>query len=228
MPTTDDGPATFIQDFLGSAHIFSSSVKKILEERVLRDVVGDRLTFQQYKLLRLVAGTDGHSIGEVALFLGVSNAAASKGVDKLVRRRFLHRAEDKADRRATHLTLTDQGRRVIEAYEKMRNEKMTGIFEAFPESELHRAAELLDRLSASLVAHGENPGEVCLQCGIYFRDRCLVRQLAKRNCFYARHESHKGATGVHGNGADADRADERQLSTVDVKPPARRRSARGA
>lgn len=200
------GTSALIQEFLGSAHIFSSTVSDVVEERLLRDVVGNRLTFQQFKLLRLVAMTDAHSIGDVASFLGVSNAAASKAVDKLVRRRLLRRAEGKADRRAIQLSLTDQGRRVVEAYEEARNKKMARLFRQFPAAELRRAAELLDRLSASLVDHGADPEEICLQCGIYFRDKCLVRQLLKRNCFYVRHKKGKGATGVHGNEANAKRA----------------------
>lgn len=188
--------SVLIQEFLGSAHIFSSTVSDFVEERVLREVAGDRLTFAQFKLLRLVAMTDAHSIGDVASFLGVSNAAASKAVDKLVRRRLLRRTEGKADRRAIQLSLTDQSRRVVEAYEEARNKKMAGLFEKFPAAELRRAAELLDRLSASLVDHGADPEEICLQCGIYFRDKCLVRQLVKRNCFYVRHKNRKGTTGV--------------------------------
>lgn len=188
--------AELIQEFLGSAHIFSATVSDFVEERVLRDVAGDRLTFPQFKLLRLVAMTDAHSIGDVASFLGVSNAAASKAVDKLVRRRLLRRAEGKTDRRESQLSLTDQARRVVEAYEEARNKKMARLFRQFPADELRRAGELLDRLSASLVDHGADPEEICLQCGIYFRDKCLVRQLVKRNCFYVRHKNRKGTTGV--------------------------------
>jgi len=204
MATRDT--SALIQEFLGSAHIFSSTVSDLVEERVLRDVVGGRLTFPQFTVLRLVAMTDAHSIGDVASFLGVSNAAASKAVDRLVRRRLLRRAARKADRRAIQLSLTDHGRRVVEVYEEARTKKMAGLFRRFPAAELQRAAELLDRLSASLVDHGADAEEICLQCGIYFRDRCLVRQLVKRNCFYVRHKNRKGTAGVHGNEANAKRA----------------------
>jgi len=204
MATRD--PSDLIQEFLGSAHIFSATVRSVVEERVLADVIGDRLTFSQYKLLRLVSRTDGHSIGQVASFLGVSDAAASKAVQKLVRSRLLNRAEGKPDRRTMHLSLTRLGRRWVEDYEEARNKKMAGIFEAFPADELRRAAELLDRLSASLVSHGANPEELCLQCGIYFRNKCLVRQLANRNCFYARHLIPAGAAADAGNGAKSKRA----------------------
>lgn len=199
----DRDTAELIQEFLGSTHIFSSAVSDVVEERVLAEVAGKRLTFPQFKLLRLVAMTDAHSIGDVASFLGVSNAAASKAVHKLVRRRLLRRAEGKADRRAIQLSLTDRARRVVEAYEKARNKKMARLFQEFPPAELRRTAELLDRLSASLVDHGADAGEICLQCGIYFRDRCLVRQLVKRDCFYVRHKNRKGTTGVLSGGTQS-------------------------
>ena len=175
-----------IQEFLGSVRVFSQTVRITVEEPLLGAMAGGRLSFPQYKLLRLVAGTDGHSIGEVATILGVSSAAASKGVDKLVRRRFLRRTEAKLDRRAMHLSLTEPGRRAIAAYESARDAKMLAFFKATPAADLTRAIALLDNLSASLVDHGADPEELCLQCGIYFSDKCVVRQRGNRSCYLAR------------------------------------------
>src|SRR5512142_2915279 len=102
-----------IDDFLGSAHVFASAVNDIVEARLLRDVAGDQITVSQLKLLKLVAMTDAQTIGDVASFLGVSNAAASKAVDKLVRRKLLRRDEGETDRRVIHLSLTAGSRRVL-------------------------------------------------------------------------------------------------------------------
>ena len=206
MPAADSGPSDLIQEFMGSVRVFSQTVRIVVEEPLLGEMVGGRLSFPQYKLLRLVAGAAGHSVGEVASILGISNAAASKGVDKLVRRKFLRRAEGKRDRRAMHLSLTEQGRRAVETYEHARDEKMLGIFEATPVAGLRRAVALLHRLSASLVDHGADPEELCLQCGIYFPDQCLMRQLGKRKCYYARHRVKKGTASDEANGASPKRA----------------------
>ena len=227
MTMAGGDPSDLIQEFLGSVRVFSQTVRIVVEEPLLWEMAGGRLSFPQYKLLRLVAGASGRSIGEVATILGISNAAASKGVDKLVRRRFLRRAEGKLDRRAMHLSLTEQGRRAVKTYEDARDEKMLGIFEATPVAGLRRAVALLDRLSGSLVDHGADPEELCLQCGIYFPDKCLVRQLGKRKCFNARHRVDQGAASGDAKGANATRPGKRLLPTVDVKPPARPRSARG-
>jgi DNA-binding MarR family transcriptional regulator len=190
--TTRDTSA-LIQDFLGSTHVFSATINQVVEERVLRAVAGHRLTWQQFKLLRLVAVTDSHSLGDVASFLGVSDAAASKSVDKLVRRRLLHRAAGKDDRREIHLSLTEHGRHVVEAYERARDRKMAELLAGFSPEDLRRTSQLLDRLSATLVEHGADPEQLCLQCGIYFRDRCLVRQLVGRSCYYVRHKAGRRA-----------------------------------
>jgi DNA-binding MarR family transcriptional regulator len=184
-----------IDDFLGSAHVFASAVRDVVEQGLLDRVAGGQLTVPQVKVLKLVAMTHSYTLGDVASFLDVSNAGASKAVDRLVRRNLLRRTEDEKDRRAMHLSLTETGRGLLAAYEDARRSKLEGIFAQFPREELQRAAELLDRISADIVDHGAAPEELCLKCGIYFRERCLIRQLVRRNCFYRRHEGQTGPNG---------------------------------
>src|SRR5271157_3467137 len=108
--------AELINDFLGSTHVFASSVSNVIEERLLREVGPPQITFSQFKLLKLVALTDAQTIGDVAAFLSVSNAAASKAVDKLVRQDLLVRKEAQRDRRAIQLSLTASSRQLLAAY----------------------------------------------------------------------------------------------------------------
>ncbi len=173
-------------DFLGSAHVFASAVEDIIERRLLDEVAGKSLTLSQFRLLKLVAVTDAHTISDVGLFLGVSNAAASKAVDKLVRRKLLRRKEGQPDRREICLSLTEASKRLLTAYDQKKSRKLGEVFDGFAVEELKRTANLLDRLSAGLVDHHGHDGEVCLQCGIYFRNQCLVRKLLRRDCFYLR------------------------------------------
>ncbi len=196
-----DGNGDIAHDFLGSTHVFTSAVEEILEKGILEEIAGKRLTLSQFKLLRMVALTDARTISDVALFLGVSNAAASKAVDKLVRRKLLRRTEGQPDRREICLSLTEPTRRLLAAYDEKKNRKLAEVFRGFPDDELKRAARLLDRLSAGLVDHHASAEEVCLQCGIYFREKCVVRQLVKRNCFYQRNKLHtKHGDSAPGNG----------------------------
>ncbi len=178
-------------DFLSSAHVFASAVRNVFEATVLQDVAGDKLSFSQLKLLYLVARTEGHTIGDAAAFLGVSNAAASKTVDKLVRRRLLRRSEIQADRRTSQLSITEASRRLLAAYEAARHEMATRIFDRFSAQELRQTAELLDRLAVAIVNHGTEPNELCLQCEIYSRENCRFGELSRRTCFYKRQKSDK-------------------------------------
>lgn len=200
-----DANGDIAHDFLGSAQIFASAIEEVVEKRILEESAGKEFTLSQFKLLKMVALTNAQTISDVALFLGVSNAAASKAVDKLVRRKLLRRAEGQPDRREICLSLTESSRRLLLTYEEKKERRLAQVFRGFPGDELRRTARLLDRLSAELVDHHAHPDEVCLQCGIYFRERCLVRQLAKRNCFYQRNKRQaKHAHPAPGNGSSGE------------------------
>lgn len=200
-----------VNDFLGSTHVFASGLEAIVEKQLLRDVAGSQVTFSQFKLLKLVALKGPHTLGDVAAFLGISHAAASKAVDKLVRRKLLRRTEGQPDRRAIQLSLTESSRRLLATYGAAKNRKLSRIFREFSAAELHRTAGLLDRLSAGILDHGARPDELCLRCGIYFREKCLLRDTLHRTCFYhqrnTRKTSRPASSGVAPDGADARVAD---------------------
>ena len=46
------------KDFLGSAHVFATAVRDVMEERLLQEVAGTQTSLAQLQLLTLVARTD--------------------------------------------------------------------------------------------------------------------------------------------------------------------------
>jgi len=174
-------------EFLSSARVFAWSVREVIERTVLREVAGKNLTFSQLKLLYLVAHTNTLNIGDAATFLGVSPAAASKAVDKLVRRRLLRRAETQEDRRTCRLSLTETSRKLMETYKAARDQRAQSVFSQFSSEELRRTSEVLDRLAGAITSSGADPNAVCMQCEIYFRDVCRFQKYGQRNCFYQHH-----------------------------------------
>lgn len=172
-----------IQDVLGSAHIFASAVQSVMQER-LRAVIGEQLSFSQLRLLTLIARTEAYSISQVAAFLDVSNAAASKAVDRLVRRDLLDRNEAASDRRTVELRLTAEGRGLLDEYEAVIDRTLEEIFGSIPRQELEETAEMLDRLTMRLIDHGGESEELCFRCGIYFREKCLLRTKRRRQCHF--------------------------------------------
>ncbi len=178
-------------EFLSSARVFAWSVREVIEKKILRDVAGEKLSFPQLKLLYLVAHTDDHIISDAAAFLGVSNAAASKAVDKLVRRRLLRRVEVQADRRSSQLFLTEAGRRLIQAYEAARDALVATVFAQFSPGDLRQTAVILDQLAGVIVSHGADPDAICLQCEVYVREQCRFGEVGRRKCFYRLHRNAK-------------------------------------
>ena len=72
------------------------------------------LTMPQVSTLMRLHHEGTCGVSEVGSHLGVTNAAASQMVEKLVQQGLLERAEDPHDRRAKQLTLTPKGRALIQ------------------------------------------------------------------------------------------------------------------
>ena len=188
MPTPRSERADILNDFLASTQIFSTAMTELLDEQI-HSVLGKQFTLSQLKLLKMVARTNAGTISEIASFLSVSNAAASKAVDRLVRRGLIQRKEKEDDRRAIMLSLTSDGTSTLEQFERILYETLDGLFKRFTAEELSAAGNLLDKLSTDLVDAGARPGELCFRCGIYFREKCLLRNVSKRTCYYHLHTS---------------------------------------
>lgn len=171
-----------INDFLASMHIFSSAIGELMAAQ-LDDELGRELTIPQLKLLKLIARTETQSISEIAAFLGVSNAAASKAVDRLARRGLVERVESEGDRRAIRLSLTVKGTFLLKRYEDVQTRVLEGLFRQFMPEDFIQTAELLDQLSADLVDRESGPQDLCFRCGIYFRDKCVLRNVHDRTCY---------------------------------------------
>jgi DNA-binding MarR family transcriptional regulator len=163
--------------------VFSLALTNVLEAKILQEV-GAELTAPQMKVLKLIAQSQAQTIGDVATFLGVSDAAASKTVDRLVRRKLVRRTEREADRRANELALTAAGARIVAEYASARNRRLAQVFREVAPEALEKTALLLDRIATSIVTHTTNPEEVCLQCGVYLKERCLLQDVARRTCSY--------------------------------------------
>lgn len=176
-----------VNDLLGSAHLFVSAVNGVMERQLLTEVAGKQLSVSQLKILKLLDLTGTPNVGDVAAFLGVSDAAASKAVDRLVRGKYLRRAEDPHDRRTSELSLSASGRAILLRYETARDRKLAGMFGKLDTNAIETTTAFLERLTKGIIHDSVNPDEICLQCGIYLnKKRCLVREAREADCHYQR------------------------------------------
>ncbi|MEX1296158.1 MAG: MarR family transcriptional regulator [Candidatus Limnocylindrales bacterium] len=91
--------------------------------------------FTQLAALYAVSGPETLTVGDLAERLGRSPSATSRLVDGLVRRGYLRRFEEVADRRQRVLSLTDQGQAVIAAVDRDRADQFLAVVRPMPMSE---------------------------------------------------------------------------------------------
>jgi len=175
-----------VQQFLGSAHVFASVVADIFEAELLREISQGKLTSSQLRFLQLVGLGEVHTVCDAAALLGESNTAASKMAEKLVRRHLLRRAAFKADRRSPRLELTEVGRRLLEAFETTRRQRILRVFSGFSQRELLRTAGTLDRVALGILQRTASAKDPCLHCSLYFGERSPLREFGRLTCFHHR------------------------------------------
>ena len=85
------------------------------------------LSFSQINILMRLAHGGSAGVSEIGEKLGVTNAAASQAVDRLVQLGLIERTEDPEDRRAKRLVLTKKGRELIEKGIEARSKWIEGL-----------------------------------------------------------------------------------------------------
>jgi DNA-binding MarR family transcriptional regulator len=85
-------------------------------------------------------------VTEVGEHLGVTSAAASQMLDRLVHLGLVSRAEDPDDRRVKRIELTEKGRQVIEGGIRARQEWVNDLAEALTQDEKNRLISDLETL----------------------------------------------------------------------------------
>lgn len=104
---------------------------EVFMQRSMRDfrrfMVTTGLSFSQINILMRMVHRGSTSVSEVGDQLGVSIAAASQAVDRLVQLGLIKRNEDPEDRRAKQLALTKKGRDLIDQGVEARSKWVEGV-----------------------------------------------------------------------------------------------------
>ncbi len=167
------------RELAASAHLFAASLTDLLEDKLVREVSRRHLSFAQIQALQLLHATQRNTVSEIAAFLGVSNAAASKAVDRLARGKWLRRAEA-ADRRSTLLSLTEAGRRVLADYDAARLRVLQDLFRELSAHDVQQASRILQTLSYRMCERTPLAADGCSGCEVFFSERCLLRASSDR------------------------------------------------
>jgi len=110
------------------------------------------LTHRQYRILRRVA-TGVTSQTAISRAASISVAAISESADALMRRGLLDRETDERDRRASRLSLTEEGKQALEAAEKTLDGIAAMLTAGLSAAETAAMEKALEVLSVNVKQH---------------------------------------------------------------------------
>ena len=107
------------------------------------------LSFSQISILMRLLHGGKSGVSEIGGQLGVTNAAASQAVERMVQLGLIERTEDPSDRRAKKLALTPEGRRLIEQGIEIRSQWIEGVTDALTPEQQGMIISALTLLTAA-------------------------------------------------------------------------------
>lgn len=113
------------------------------------------LSFSQISVLMRLKHAGRSGVSEIGGQMGVTNAAASQAIDRLVHLGLIERTEDPEDRRAKRLALTPAGLALIEKGIQARSRWVEGVTENLTSEEQSMVVSALTLLTAAARATKE-------------------------------------------------------------------------
>jgi DNA-binding MarR family transcriptional regulator len=110
-------------------------------------MVENELSFSQVNVLMRLYHEGKCGVSRMGEEMGVTNAAASQAIDRLVNMGLIARVEDPIDRRAKQLSLTEKGRRLVDRAIIARSRWVEDLLASLTPEEQERITSALDLLT---------------------------------------------------------------------------------
>jgi DNA-binding MarR family transcriptional regulator len=138
-----DIPA-FVQEI---QHLFPR-IMRYLEAEATRELIGLEVTPAQMNALVVLYEPKNLPMGELAELLGLTESAATRLVDRLLRMNLVRRDRDEIDRRVVRVRLSSYGRQLADLVFQRRQEQFTRFAQRLTAEERRNLTQGLDALLA--------------------------------------------------------------------------------
>lgn len=139
-----------IQDLINRYIRVSFSVTK-KGETLIKDQIGDDLTYDQHYTLRYIKQTKNCTSSELADAFGVNKSAITAIITRLTDKGLIERTRDKNDRRVVYLTLSDHGHTLFNQCEQRIHNLVEGFITKFKDDEIKSFIETYEKLEQILI-----------------------------------------------------------------------------
>lgn len=167
---------TLTTDVEHASDLFVAIVEKLMTQRMLDESFDQQVTPSQLMALRYLSLNDSSLMSDVAEGLGISFPAATKTIDRLVRKGLAARSEDPHDRRVVRIRLTETGKKLISDIFSDRARRFATVLERLDPDVRDNLYRGLEGFIMSAINDKETAETVCLHCGSEHHDTCPVKQ----------------------------------------------------
>lgn len=126
-------------------HLFPR-IMRYLEAEATRELIGLEVTPAQMNALVVLYEPNNLPMGELAELLGLTESAATRLVDRLLRMNLVRRERDEIDRRVVRVRLSSYGRQLADLVFQRRQEQFTRFAERLTVDERSNLTEGLTAL----------------------------------------------------------------------------------
>lgn len=165
--------------------LFYLALEKVVFEPLTQD--GEYLTQVQEHCLRFIYYHQAPLVKELAAGLQISNAAATKLIDRLEKKGLVSREYSRTDRRQIHLQLTPAGIRLLENARRQSLQRLQAIVERLDPERLVSFEQSLHDFLEAAINNTDTLDQICLRCGQAHLSECpgnlICRELTGQDRF---------------------------------------------
>lgn len=161
-------------------HLFIAVMEKLVTMKAINSLGPEMITCSQLIALRFISRNKAPLMGEIASGLRVSLPAATKAIDRLVRKGLAVRREDPTDRRVVRIYLTDLGVSLQKEVCQRQSEILEGIMLNMPEETRLHFINGIESFVRAAITDESIVDEICLHCGDNHVEDCIARQELSR------------------------------------------------
>lgn len=166
---------TLTNDIAHASDLFVAIIEKLLTQKMLDQSFDQQVTPSQLVALRYLSLNESSLMSDVAEGLGISFPAATKTIDRLVRKAMVSRSEDPHDRRVVRIRLTDLGKQLVSEINKERSRRFVTVLERMDRISLNALHQSMENFITAAIDEEETARSVCLHCGSEHHENCPVK-----------------------------------------------------
>ncbi len=120
---------------------------KLIHERIKAEMVKNKLSITEFSVLEVLYHQGKLTIQQIGRSILISSGSMTYVIDKLEQRGLLSRVACPNDRRAIHVILTEEGKKLMDEIMPRYHEFVNGMFDSFTEKEKETFVQLMKEIS---------------------------------------------------------------------------------